>query len=99
MESRGKFRLKLTQVASELDSEKLAKLKFLCCDSIQARDLEKIKTPEQLFLELEQSKEIEPNRLELQFLNEILFLRREKTGVKPLEPGLKTDKLCPRIRR
>ena len=84
MESRGKFRLKLTQVASELDSEKLAKLKFLCCDSIQAGDLEKIKTPEQLFLELEQSKEIEPNRLEF------LINRLENVGKKDLADDLKS---------
>ncbi|XP_074606168.1 uncharacterized protein LOC141859247 [Acropora palmata] len=63
MESRGKFRLKLTEVASELDVEKLTRLKYLCSDTIPAGDLEKIKTPEQLFLELEQRKTIEPNRL------------------------------------
>lgn len=84
MESRGKFRLKLTEVASELDVEKLDRLKYLCSDSIPARDLEKIKTPEQLFLELEQRKEIEPNSLK--FLIDSL----QSVGRKDLADDLKS---------
>lgn len=67
MESRetrdNNFRLKLAKVASHLDVEKLERLKFLCADLIPAGDREKIKTPEQLFLELEQRKKIAPNKL------------------------------------
>ena len=84
MESRGKLRLKLTEVASELDMEKLDRLKYLCSDSIPARDLEKIKTPEQLFLELEQRKKIERNRLK--FLIDSL----ESVGRKDLADDLKS---------
>ena len=63
MDSTQEFRLKLTEVASELDIERLARLKYLCYDFIPGGDLEKIKTPEHLFLELEQRKVIEPHRL------------------------------------
>lgn len=63
MALRENFRLKLTEVASKLDTEKLERLKYLCSDSIPAGDREKITTPEQLFLELEQRKEVAPNNL------------------------------------
>ena len=84
MESRSKFKLKLTEVASELDLEKLTKLRYLCSDFIPAGDLEKINTCEQLFLELEQRKVIEPSRLD--FL--INFL--ESVGRKDLADDLKS---------
>ena len=84
MESKGKFRLKLTEVASKLDSEKLSRLKFLCADCIPAGDLEKINIPEQLFLVLEQRKEIEPSRLEF------LIDRLESVGRKDLADDLKS---------
>lgn len=84
MESKGKFRLRLTEVASKLDSEKLARLKFLCADSIPAGDLEKISTPEQLFLELEQRKEIAPSSLDF------LISRLESVGRKDLADDLKS---------
>ena len=84
MESKGKFRLKFTEVASELDVEKLDRLKYWCSYSIPARDLEKIKTPEQLFLELERRKKIESNRLEF------LIGRLERLGRKNISDDLKS---------
>ena len=84
MESRGEFRLKLTEVASELDVGKLNRLKYLCSDTIPAGDLEKVKTPEQLFLELEHRKKIEPNRLK--FLIDCL----DGVGRKDLAADLKS---------
>ena len=84
MESRDKFRLKLTEVASKLDSEKLEKLKYLCVDHIPAGDLEKSNTPEQLFLNLEQRKKIEPSRLDF------LVERLESVGRKDLADDLKS---------
>lgn len=84
MECRDKFRLKLTEVASNLDSEKLEKLKYLCVDYIPAGDLEKINNPEQLFLNLEQRKKIEPSRLDF------LVERLESVGRKDLADDLKS---------
>ncbi|XP_067048477.1 uncharacterized protein [Acropora muricata] len=84
MESRDQFRLKLTKVVSELDVENLNRFKYLCSDSIPAGDLEKIKTPEQLLLKLEQRKEIEPNRLK--FLIDCL----EGVGRKDLADDLRS---------
>ncbi|XP_044181721.1 uncharacterized protein LOC122962603 [Acropora millepora] len=84
MESRDKFRLKLTEVASKLDSEKLEKLKYLCVDHIPAGDLEKSNTPEQLFLNLEQRKKIEPSRLDF------LVERLQSVGRKDLADDLKS---------
>lgn len=83
MESRDQFRLQLTKVVSELDVENLNRFKYLC-DSIPAGDLEKIKTPEQLLLKLEQRKEIEPNRLKF------LIDRLEVVGRKDLADDLRS---------
>ena len=84
MESRDtQFRQKLSEIASQLDTEKFEKLKFLCADSIPLGDREKIPSPEQLFLELEQRKEIAPNHLK--FLVDCL----EKVGRKDLAHDLK----------
>ena len=83
MEARETFRLKLTKIASQLETENLERLKYLCQDSIPRGDLEKLKTPEQLFLELEQRREIEPNRLQF------LICRLENVGRKDLAEELK----------
>ena len=83
MGTRETFRLKLTKIASQLETEKLERLKYLCQDSIPLGDLEKLKRPEQLFLELEQRREIAPNRL--QFLIDHL----ENVGRKDLAEDLK----------
>ena len=84
MESKGKFRLKLSEVASELEMEKLEKLKYSCSGPIPAGDLEKIETPDQLFVELEQRKLIEPNRLQF------LIDRLKTVGRKDLADDLKS---------
>lgn len=84
MESSDKLRLKLTEVASKLDSKELEKLKYLCVDYIPPGDLEKINTPEQLFLKLEQRKKIEPSRLEF------LIERLGSVGRKDLADDLKS---------
>ena len=83
MDSRGEFRLRLTEVASELDIERLAKLKYSCSGEIPAGELEKLKTPEQLFLELEQRKLIEPSNLKF------LVDRLEIIGRKDLADDLR----------
>ena len=83
MESRNIFRLKLSEIASKLDEEKFERLKFLCADLIPQGDREKLRNPEQLFLELEQRTEVAPNRL--QFLINCL----EKVGRKDLADDLK----------
>ncbi|XP_068744619.1 uncharacterized protein [Montipora capricornis] len=85
MDSTQEFRLKLTEVASELDIERLARLKFLCSDLIPGGDLEKIKTPEHLFLELEQRKVIEPHRLKF------LADRLDTIGRKDLADDLRNN--------
>ena len=84
MDSRSEFRLKLTVVASNIDIERFARLKYLCSDKIPAGDLEKIKTPEELFLELEQRKQIEQNRLTF------LICCLENIGRKDLADDLKS---------
>lgn len=83
MGTRESFRLKLNEIASELKAENLERLKYLCQDLVPLGDLEKIKTPEQLFLELEQRKEITPNR------TEFLSNRLEKIGRQDLSDDLK----------
>ena len=83
MGTRESFRLKLNEIASKLKAENLERLKYLCQDLVPLGDLEKIKTPEQLFLELEQRKEITPNR------TEFLSNRLEKIGRQDLADDLK----------
>ena len=56
----------------------------MCADCIPAGDLEKINIPEQLFVVLEQRKEIEPSRLEF------LIDRLESVGRKDLADDLKS---------
>ena len=63
MASKYTFRLKLSEIASKLDEEKFTRLKFLCADCIPDGDREKISTPGELFLELEQRTVIAPNQL------------------------------------
>lgn len=83
METRKMFRLKLTRIASLLGTEQLERLKYLCQDDIPHGDRERIKTPEQLFLELEQRQVITPNSL--QFLINCL----ENIGRKDLAEDLR----------
>lgn len=83
METRKIFRLKLTSIASLLGTEQLERLKYLCQDDIPHGDRERIKTPEQLFLELEQRQVITPNSL--QFLIDCL----ENVGRKDLAEDLR----------
>ena len=83
MESRNTFRPKLAEIASKLDGERFERLKFLCKDLIPDGNREKIGTPELLFLELEQRKEITPNCL--QFLITCL----ENVGRKDLADDLR----------
>lgn len=64
MDSKQRFRLKLTEIASRIEEEKLEKLKFLFSDVIPAGDREKIVTPLQLFEELEQRQQISQRRLD-----------------------------------
>ena len=53
MNSRERFRLKLGKIASQIESHRLERFKFLCKDSIPEGDLERISSPEALFIELE----------------------------------------------
>lgn len=57
------FRLKLAEIASKIETEKLERMKFMCIDFIPDGDLEKILSPEQLFTELEHRSILAPNRL------------------------------------
>ena len=70
MESQQRFRLKLAEIASQIEQEKLEKLKFLFSDVIPAGDREKIVTPVQLFEELEQRQQI--SQRDLGFLQKCL---------------------------
>ena len=76
-------RLKLATIASLLEKEQLERLKYLCKDRIPDGDRERIKTPEQLLLELEQRQVITPNSL--QFLIDSL----ENIGRKDLAENLR----------
>ena len=73
MASKYTFRLKLSEIASKLGEEKFERLKFLCTDHIPDGDREKIRTSEELFLELEQRTVIAPNHLEflIKWLGEV----------------------------
>ena len=64
------FRLKLAQIASKIQKEKLERLKFLCKDFIPDGDREKISSPEQPFIELEYRRKLAPNRFK--FLRQCL---------------------------
>ena len=87
MDSKKRFRLKLAEIASQLEIEKLEKIKFLCSDVIPAGDRERIVTPQQLFEQLEQRQQISQHRLD--FLLECL----EKVGRVDLAKELKTYQL------
>lgn len=63
MNSNARFRLKLAEIASKIEKEKLERLKFLCTHLIPDGDREKISSPERLFTELEHRRELAPNRL------------------------------------
>ena len=64
MNSNKRFRLKLAEIASKIEKERLERLKFLYKDSIPDGDREKISSPEQLFIELEHRRLLAPNRVE-----------------------------------
>lgn len=77
-----RFRLKLSEIASNLSADKLEKLKFLC--EIPSGEAEKISNAEQLFLVLEHGQTITPHRLD--FLGKCL----EQIGRKDLAAELET---------
>ena len=70
MNSNELFRLKLTEIASKIEKEKLERLKFLCKDFIPDGDRENISSPVQLLTELEHRRKLAPNHL--QFLRKCL---------------------------
>ncbi|CAH3018058.1 unnamed protein product [Porites evermanni] len=64
MNSRQRFRLKLGTIASQIESHRLEHFKFLCKDSIPEGDMERISSPEALFIELEHRMLLGPNQVE-----------------------------------
>ena len=64
MNSRERFRLKLGKIASQIESHRLERFKFLCKDLIPEGDMERISSPEALFIELEHRMLLGPNQVE-----------------------------------
>lgn len=64
MNSRERFTLMLGKIASQIESHRLESFKFLCKDSIPEGDLERISSPEALFIELEHRMKLGPNQVE-----------------------------------
>ena len=61
MNSRERFRLKLGEIASQIESHRLERFKFLCKDLIPEGDMERISSLEALFIELEHRMLLGPN--------------------------------------
>lgn len=64
MNSRERFRLKLGEIASQIETHRLERFKFLCKDLIPEGDMERISSPEALFIELEHRMLLGPNQVE-----------------------------------
>ena len=64
MNSRERFTLMLGKIASQIESHRLESFKFLCKDSIPEGDMERISSPEALFIELEHRMKLGPNQVE-----------------------------------
>ena len=64
MNSRERFTLMLGEIASQIESHRLESFKFLCKDSIPEGDMERISSPEALFIELEHRMKLGPNQVE-----------------------------------
>lgn len=64
MNSRERFRLKLGEIASQIESHRLERFKFLCKDLIPEGDMERISSPDALFIELEHRMLLGPNQVE-----------------------------------
>ena len=64
MNSRERFTQRLGKIASQIESHRLESFKFLCKDSIPEGDMERISSPEALFIELEHRMKLGPNQVE-----------------------------------
>ncbi|XP_060085873.1 uncharacterized protein LOC132565251 [Ylistrum balloti] len=82
----------LLEVDSELDSEDIENMKFLCQDVIPLSKLQKIDRGIDLFVQLENANKISPKKGDLELLFEILFRVRRLDLVKKLGKNSKEVK-------